>query len=150
MRGVENMSGFSGISPTPISSNNAAEVRSKLGVPSTSEMNAAIEQSTALTTGKVTWNTQNVTGDTTRCNWFQIGNIVVASLEFTPISGRIVNGYGICSGLPAPIADGYNFVYGGNDQQMGINATGQLGWYFPYDTTTIRRIDITIVYVAAS
>lgn len=44
------MSGFSGTIPEPITSNNAANIRSKLSVPSTSEMNTAIAQSTAALT----------------------------------------------------------------------------------------------------
>ena len=73
---------------------------------------------------------------------------MVAHLEFTPLSGKIVGGYVIATGLPAAIDAGVQ-VFGGNKQQIRINESGQLAWYFPTDTTTLNRIDITLTYLTA-
>lgn len=100
-----------------------------------------------LTTGVVTWNTENVDGDVSRKNWFRIGRIVIASFEFTPLTGRIFHNAVLCSGLPTPFAGSGIFMYGGNTQQMTINSSGELCWYYPTDRTTLGRIDTTIVYI---
>lgn len=102
-----------------------------------------------LNTGTVTWNTTNVTGNANRRNWFKFGRVVIASLEFTPISGKIENANVICTGLPTPYGGDNIYVYGENGQQMSMLSNGSLTWYFPSDTTTTRRIDITIVYIEA-
>lgn len=102
----------------------------------------------SFVTGTVTWNTENVTGDNARKNWFKAGRLVIASLEFTPISGKIGNNLVICGGLPAPFAGNDFFVYGENKQQMAIGSNGDLHWYYPTDQSTTNRIDITLVYFA--
>lgn len=97
--------------------------------------------------GDVTWNSTNVTGDQTRKRWFKRGNIVIASLEFTPVSGKIANANEICSGLPAPKYDSYmGFFDCGNGKQVRVNSGGYLQWYFPTNTNDLSRIDVTLVY----
>lgn len=93
--------------------------------------------------GSVVWNITNVIGDSTRKQWNKVGRIVIASIEFTPVSGKIANNNVICSGLPIP---SYPAVFGIKEQQMIIKTSGDLAWYFPTDTTTLSRIDITLVY----
>lgn len=96
----------------------------------------------------VTWNDTNVTGGADIKWYYKYGRVVIAHLEFTPKSGRIANGNVICSGLPKPHTN-YN-CFGGNQQQMVINANGELIWYFPTDTTTLNRIDLNIAYFSAT
>lgn len=96
----------------------------------------------------VTWNDTNVTGGTDIKWYYKYGRVVIAHLEFTPKSGRISNGNVICSGLPKPHTN-YN-CFGGNQQQMVINANGELVWYFPTDTTTLNRCDLNIAYFSST
>lgn len=73
---------------------------------------------------------------------------MIATLEFTPLSGKIVNNNVICTGFPIPNRS-RRYMYGGNSQQMTLdvsNNEGVLMWYYPFDTTTLNRIDITIMY----
>lgn len=95
-------------------------------------------------TGAVTWNTTNVTGDSSKNTWYKIGNIVIAILEFTPLSGKIANNNIICSGLPSAKAI---FTYGEESRQFIVNQVGNCMWYYPTNTTNLNRIDTTIVYV---
>lgn len=108
-----------------------------------------LRDSVSMSFGSVTWNTANVSGDATRRGWQVKAGIAIVSLEFTPLSGRIVGGYQIAAGLPAPMFDGTS-VFGGNSQQMRVTADGSLVWYFPSDTTTLRRIDTTLVYLTSA
>lgn len=96
----------------------------------------------------VTWNDTNVTGGANIKWYYKYGRVVIAHLEFTPKSGRISNGNVICSGLPIPHTN-YN-CFGDNKQQMVINASGELVWYFPTDTTTLNRWDLNIAYFSAT
>lgn len=95
-------------------------------------------------TGVVTWNTTNVTGDSNKNTWYKIGNIVIAILEFTPLSGKIANNNIICSGLPPAKAI---FPYEEESRQYVVNQVGNCMWYYPTNTTNLNRIDTTIVYV---
>ena len=114
-------------------------------------MNPLNSKLTNVTTGTVTWISDNVTGDATRCNWWKYGRVVVVSIEFTPISGQISNGNEICSGLPTPTGQNERiFVTGGNAQQIALTLSGKLVWYFPSDTSTVRRTEVNLVYISAS
>lgn len=104
-----------------------------------------IDSKTTLTDGTVTWNTTNVDGDVSKKVWYQYGRIVIAHLEFTPLSGKIANGNVICSGLPVPTVPYYT-SFGGNSQQLTVNSSGELVYWYPSDTATLRRTDITLVY----
>lgn len=104
---------------------------------------------TQITNGNVTWNSTNVTGDQTRRAWQKIGRLVIANLEFTPNSGKIVNDTPICTDLPAPANANYA-VFGGNKQQVKLDDYGKLVWYFPSDTTTLNRIELLLVYFSAT
>lgn len=100
-----------------------------------------------MSAGDVTRNTTNVTGDPTRKRWFKVNNLVIASLEFTPLSGKIANGNEICSGLPIPRYDSYmGFFDCGNGRQVRVNSSGYLQYYFPTNATDTSRVDMTFVY----
>jgi len=103
------------------------------------------EEVAGIETGAVTWNTTNVTGDSNKNTWYKIGNIVIAILEFTPLSGKIANNNIICSGLPPAKAI---FPYEEESRQYIVNQVGNCMWYYPTNTTNLNRIDTTIVYVA--
>ena len=104
-----------------------------------------IDSNLTVTSGSVTWNTGNVSGDPTRKTWYKMGKLVIVSLEWTPLSGKIANNYVICSGLPIPNVSGM-YMNGGNTQQVRVSGDGELMYHFPTDTTTLDRIDMTVVY----
>ena len=101
-----------------------------------------------LSNGVVTWNTTNVSGNAYRNVWYKYGRVVVAHLEFTPISGKVANANVICSNLPKPQTN-YN-CFGDNEQQFIIDVDGNLVWYFPTDTATLNRWDLNITYISQS
>ena len=105
-----------------------------------------INHTDGISQGEVTWNTTNVTGDSVRKIWRKNGNIVIAGLEFTPISGKIAIDNEICSGLPIPKYPD-SAIFESNGRQMQVTATGILRWYYPTNTSTLTRIDITLVYI---
>lgn len=100
----------------------------------------------AISEGVVTWDTSNVTGDDTKIKWRIINRVVIASLEFTPLSGRIIRDYVICTGLPIPYND--MPVCESNGRSMAVRGNGTLQWWFPTNTTDLSRIDITLVYIS--
>ena len=102
-----------------------------------------------IESGSVTWNTTNVDGNAQTCRYYKIGRLVIANLEFTPKSGTIASQNVICSGLPVPLSI-YATNVGGNTQQMRVNSNGELIWWWPTDTTTLKRIDIQIIYLSAN
>lgn len=113
----------------------------------------AVEFGSNFTIGSVIWNTTNVTGDQSRNQYIQVGKLVVLSLEFTPLSGKIANGYIIATGLPIPnssmgSASARFVLMGGTNKQLGIDSTGQLIWYFPGNASDLSRIEINAVYIA--
>lgn len=109
---------------------------------------AGKQDALTVTTGTVTYETTNVQGSTSHLNWFKYGRVVIAHLEFTPLSGKIASGNIICTGLPLPYP--VNNCFGDNKQQFTVDNTGALKYYFPTDTTTLNRWDLNITYISAS
>lgn len=146
------MSGFSGISPTPISSNNAAEVRSKLGVPSTSEMNAAIAQSTAHSVYASSDVFTAQSGGTIKANYsfatkmasvcFMQLNVTVAS------SGSLVTVAELKSGFIPYSKNIYTMAIDESDnstREVNINANnGQIGIY---GAVSGHTYNISVTYI---
>lgn len=97
--------------------------------------------------GDVAWNTTNVSGDNDRKSYMQMGNLVIASLEFTPVSGKISNGNVICTGLPTPRWHYWALAMAGNNS-VKVSATGELSWYYPQNTSNTQRVDLCLVYFA--
>jgi hypothetical protein len=121
---------------------------------STGETETIAEAIGNLTTpviSSVTWNDTNVTGDPQRKSVITLGKLVVFSIEFTPLNGKIVHNNIIATGLPIPnnatgSAAG-RFVYSDRGRQFAIDGSGNLLWYFPTVTNDYSRIDITGIYI---
>lgn len=101
---------------------------------------------------RLTWNNTNVTGDPQRNSIIILGKIVVFSIEFTPLNGKIAHNNIIATGLPIPNNNvgsvAARFVYDNKGRQLAIDENGNLIWYFPTVTNDYSRIDLTGVYVA--
>lgn len=99
----------------------------------------------------VTWNDTNVTGDPTRKSVITLGKLVIFSIEFTPLNGKIAHNSIIATGLPIPNngvgSASARFVYSDRGRQFAVDDSGNLLWYFPGVTSDYSRIDITGVYV---
>lgn len=107
-------------------------------------------KTSTYTHGNVTWESANVNGNNIRRQWDIKNGLVVAHLEFTPLSGKIAANNVICTGLPIPRIGERVVVYSVGNQQMAVDSYGNLVWYFPTDTTSLHRIDTTLVYFASS
>ena len=110
---------------------------------------AVYESVITLTQTAITWNTTNVTGDDNKKYYQKIGRLVIAGLEFTPLSGKIANNNVIASGFPLA-KDANLVVMQSNKRQMKIDNAGNLVWWYPTDTSDLSRVDITLVYFAVS
>lgn len=99
----------------------------------------------------VTWNDTNVTGDVSRKSVITIGKLVIFSIEFTPLNGKIAHNNIIATGLPIPNngvgSATARFVYSDRGRQFAVDSSGNLLWYFPGVTSDYSRIDITGVYI---
>ena len=142
-QGADNYQDLNSITPTATLKSILASIKNLLFNHSTQI--TTINSNLTATSGSVTWNTGNVSGDPTRKTWYKMGKLVIASLEWTPLSGKIANNYVICAGLPIPNASGM-YMNGGNTQQVKVSGDGELMYHFPTDTATLNRIDMTIVY----
>ena len=111
--------------------------------------NSLYDQIVTLTQTAITWNTTNVIGDDNKKYYQKIGKLVIAGLEFTPVSGKIETNNVIASGFP--IAKDANLVVTqSNTRQVKLDAQGNLVWWYPTDTSDLSRVDITIVYFSVS
>lgn len=96
--------------------------------------------------GYVNWNNQVVNGGTGAKKYYRYGKLVIVTLEFTPLSGKIANNNIICGNLPIP-RDSV-FVISSAGRQMSLTTGGNLVWYYPSNTNDLSRVDICFAYIA--
>ena len=111
---------------------------------------AEVDALNTLQFGEVTFNTDNVTGSATGKWWCKIGKIVVASIEYTALDGKIANGNVICSGLPMMDYRLPVYLQSGGIQLRVVNGnnTCNLIFYYPVVTSDTSRHEVLITYVA--
>ena len=97
----------------------------------------------------VSWDVTNVVGDNTKNRWFKNNKLVVAGLEFTPLSGKIATNNIICTGLPIP-TNNQTTVVSSNDRQMRVDRSGRRMRKYPTETADLSRVDITLVYFTST
>lgn len=126
------MSGFDGAMPTPINSNSAQGIRDILDVPSNSEMEAAIAQSTANMFKAKYWMYEPSTGATE-------GTLVdMATKDDLGLTGKTIRGIAV------------EEVYGGTNVDYNAkviyNARRQTFVLMPSITQTPIRAHFTVFY----